>query len=389
VLVGDAGIRVEGPRRGGEAIAEGPQLVARLAGDVCGGDCSASVFLGDNLYPAGIGPGAQGDIDRTALRAYRDLWSFTPRSYVVLGNHDWGAYPKALHTLCGLGLCDDVGYPSRDRAQRMLAAVREADDLSGEAHFWDTTLGPLHAVTLDTVFLTRRCRSDDVRCRGDGGAEVPLRTAVDTMLAGSDKARTVVFGHHPWVGTGEHGSAGSYRDFGGLSLGRGDALASLLDTTVRPAASLYVAGHDHGMQVHDDGQGTLSLVIGAGGKATAPGTRTAPGERYAQDLAFEAWCRLGFVVVEAGPADLSVQVYTLVGPRDDESHLAECEAQATERRPAHMAAQQDRADTVLGPVAPGGDAGHDLRCVQWSLQDGAWSDRLPCADLASRATNEG
>ncbi|TNE86578.1 MAG: hypothetical protein EP330_22845 [Deltaproteobacteria bacterium] len=373
VVTGDAGVR-DRALSTSPVLAEGPLRTAAVAEAVCAGTCDAAVFVGDNLYPAGITTGARGQRDRASFAEFREAWGFMPEAYFILGNHDWGAYPSSLSTVCQMGPCDDIGKPSRARAQRQLDVIRELPATHGDAHFWETELGPVHAVGLDTVYLARRCAGPDVACRGDATADLPLKDALDAMLGREDKPHTVVFGHHPRFGNGEHGSAGSYRDFGPFALDRGEALQAVLDEQVAPRASLYFAGHDHSVQVHDDGAGMLSMVIGAGGKTSPPGVGTQPGMPRSEELAFEAWCRLGFAVVDASPDALSVQVYTLAAP---DSHTEGCPELAPARRPTHMAAQAETPDLVLGGPVPGE---HDLRCVRWQLDEGRWSERLACSE---------
>ena len=51
-----------------------------------------------------------------------------------------------------------------------------------------------------------------------------------------------------------------------------EALRRVLDDVVAPNAALYVSGHDHNTQVARVDDGTLAIVVGAGGKTTAAGT---------------------------------------------------------------------------------------------------------------------
>ena len=91
------------------------------------------------------------------------------------------------------------------------------------------------------------------------------------------------------------------------------------------------------------------------------------------DLDFEAWCRLGFAVVDASPESLAVQVYTLDAP---ETELTECLPHAEHRRAEQMRAQRTRAETTLGSAVPG--AAHDLRCVRYAYAEGHWAREPAC-----------
>ncbi|MCA9493419.1 MAG: metallophosphoesterase [Myxococcales bacterium] len=344
VVTGDAGMR------DGDRPSPGALAVATSAKAVCRGTCDGVLFLGDDVYWTGIDEGAAGDDGRQFLRALLNAYDL-PHAWLVAGNHDWG--PSGL----AYGAA-----PSRDRVQRLFEVVREddasGDRMRGDAHFWQATMGPLEVAALDTTWLVRRCHGSSVRCSGDREGTA-LVDALPTMAGSAD----LVVGHHPWHSNGGHGSAGHYRDLGPISQGKGEALAATLQQLGPP---LYLAGHDHGTQVHLDADGHLSLVLGAGSKAEPP-------SRHPQEeLLYEDWCRLGFAVIEAEGDALAIQVYTLDEP--------DTKASSEERHSC-----RDVLSERVGPVTtlPGEHVREslpstDLRCARFARRSAGWLREQGC-----------
>ncbi|MCB9688195.1 MAG: metallophosphoesterase [Alphaproteobacteria bacterium] len=347
VVTGDAGMR------DGDRPSPGALAVATSAKAVCRGTCDGVLFLGDDVYWTGIDEGAAGDDGRQFLRALLDAYAM-PHAWFTPGNHDWG--PSWL--MYGAA-------PSRDRVQRLFEALREddarGDRMRGDAHFWQATMGPLEVAALDTTWLVRRCHGADVSCKGDAEG-TKMREALGTMVGSAD----VVVGHHPWHSNGGHGSAGRYRDVRPFSQGKGTALAATLE---RLGPELYLAGHDHGTQVHLDPKGHLSLVLGAGSKAEPPSRHPR------EELLYEDWCRLGFAVVEAEGDDLAVQVYTLDEP--------DTKASSEERRSCRdvLADRVGPVTTLPGEHVREALPGTDLRCARFALRSGGWTREQGCHAL--------
>jgi hypothetical protein len=366
VFAGDTGVRARTPdgTEIPEAVGVGPLAVAAAARRACAGTCDGAVFLGDNLYESGVNEPS----DTAFLRAFGHAWAWAGPGYFVLGNHDWGTYPILLRDAAHRG-------PLRARAHRQFRDLRALStepglDLRGDSHFWAVPAGPGALVGLDSNYLVRRCTDGPVgmRCKGDpplNEDRIPLRELVERLVP--DDRPSIVVGHHPWLSHGEHGEAGAYLDAKGITLGRGEGFRQVLDEVVAPASGLYIAGHDHNTQVGRIDADTLSVVVGAAGKTTAPGERTAPagpegeaGRRHLPGITHEVFCQLGFAVVTLAPEGLTLDVHTLPHPDPLDPDLRECLEHHAERRP-----------DLAVPTRP--------TCRRWTHRPGTgWSTGLAC-----------
>jgi hypothetical protein len=230
------------------------------------------VFLGDNLYPSGLGEGDErGEgILLQQLRATRARKLFVP------GNHDWGnAIPNAGRLA---------------NQQRFIEAFRESpatllpkDGCPGPAV--ETLVEPgaglsrgLHVMSLDLDWWLLDA-GDRPSCEGVASERDFLRLVAKELRARADD-HVIVAAHHPIRTGGPHGGYG--RGFwtnqlvsmaNGLGITVQDLDGEVYRRMVRrlvPALAkqpplVYAAGHDHGLQVIEgrDTAGTL-VVSGAG-----------------------------------------------------------------------------------------------------------------------------
>ena len=236
---------------GGVVLASGRDAVARAMNTYCAGEgCQFGVMLGDNIYPVGATLGADG---RDDAERFRDLLS-QPfellaagktdfRIYAVLGNHDW--------------------YTSRAGALAQVAYMEQSDLLYMDGLRYRVTPpaanGDVEIFALDTeMMLAGEGVYEAVM--GDDGSEQPPTAleAYDPWVKPQDadergmaqwleqalkesKARwKIVIGHHPlWSSSG-----GKFEQ------------ARVLRRLILPAlcryADLYIAGHEHTLEVHSD-----------------------------------------------------------------------------------------------------------------------------------------
>jgi tartrate-resistant acid phosphatase type 5 len=301
--VGDAG---EGDANQPSGVAPGAKAVAIGVRRACEekGGCDFGVFLGDNIYPRGID--AIGDGSHRLFEAFVRSYAAVSPLFFVLGNHDWGP-----------GLIPYGASPTSERADRELAVVAACPSCRGAAHFYDVTAGPLQLFAWDTNYLVHRCDIEDGRaaCEMDG---------IDALggVARSGAPFRVVVGHHPYFSNGSHGDAGSFEDFLSFSIGSGSGLRKLMDDHVIGVADLYLAGHDHNLQVFagagttpetpavDPLRGTAVLVSGAGAKRT----KLRDPEDRTHQARYECDRDLGFTMVEATADELRVEIYAVADP---------------------------------------------------------------------------
>jgi hypothetical protein len=230
------------------------------------------VFLGDNLYPSGLGEGDErGEgILLQQLRATRARKLFVP------GNHDWGNVTASAEQLA--------------RQERFIDSFRESPALfqpkggcPGPAveRLVEPGDGLAHglyvmSIDLDWWLLDRE---DRPTCEGIASERDFLRLVSKELRARADD-HVIVAAHHPLRTGGPHGGYGR-----GFWTTRASAFASSLGFTIQdvdaevyrlmvrrlvPALGkepplVYAAGHDHNLQVIEgrDTAGTL-VVSGAG-----------------------------------------------------------------------------------------------------------------------------
>jgi len=266
---------VQLPATGGYVAASGLMLVADAMRTHCRSvRCDAAVMLGDNVYPNGPTLGADGvddakRFDEILLTPFRDFGTLAPdfRIYATLGNHDWRTSRKAA-----LG---EVRYLETTRPFYMDGIrYRVTPPASG---------GEVEIFALDTEVLLAGTTVYEDALADDGSELPPKEIEVPepwTKPANRDERRMVewlerslreskarwkiVIGHHPlWS------SAGSKFE-------QAKAMRRLLLPTLCRYADMYLAGHEHTLEVHTDTCATavpgtnlpplLQLVSGAAAK---------------------------------------------------------------------------------------------------------------------------
>jgi len=230
------------------------------------------VFLGDNVYPAGIPAEGAAEWADARRRLEAQVRAVPPggRGFFVPGNHDW-----ANSSAFGL-------YSVRLQEQMIasLAQGRNVRLLPGNGCPGPSMMdvGRLRLVTLDTQWWLHSfiVRDDKSVC--------PTLTVATVTAALREQVRPqgdgrIVFvaGHHPLMTGGPHGgycsATGPFRRFGGQSQ---DILSSANRTmrdSLRAAFAghpplAYVAGHDHNLQVLRGGLNVDYLLVSGAGAAS-------------------------------------------------------------------------------------------------------------------------
>jgi Calcineurin-like phosphoesterase len=240
------------------------------------------VFLGDNLYPRGLGRNDERgqQILLQQLRA-----TSAPKTFVP-GNHDWGD-----PWFDGATLSNEERFI--DGFAESPAALLPKGGCPGPAL---ATLVPpgaglergvvLLALDLDWWLLDA---DDRPACAGIG-SEDDFVSALERALGESAGQHVVVVAHHPLRSGGPHGGYG--RGFGVRPLLRlagvlGFTVQDLDDPTYRGMSRrllaalasepplLYASGHDHSLQVLEGRAGAATLVVSGAGSAQHVSTVTA------------------------------------------------------------------------------------------------------------------
>lgn len=268
VLVGDAG----DPRE------NRPTLDALRHWGDAHAERTTVVFLGDNLYPAGLHDGdrKRGEsVLHSQLDTTRAVRLFTP------GNHDWGIPNFSVERVMneqhfidaqpGAELLPKEGCPGP--ATRILSADEGLEK-------------DLALVLIDVQWWLL---PDEQRPSCGGIDEAAAVAALASTLAELDDHRVIVGAHHPLTTGGPHGglSYGPGRDWliasigwymGGLQNTYEPAYAHAIEQISGVLAEqrplVYAAGHDHNLQLLRGGPASQFEVISGAGSTKKVSTVT-------------------------------------------------------------------------------------------------------------------
>jgi tartrate-resistant acid phosphatase type 5 len=236
---------------GGYVPASGMMPVSRAMKAWCASaPCDAALMLGDNIYPNGPTLGADGvddakRFDDILLAPFRDFVELSPgfRIYSTLGNHDWRTSREAA-----LG---EVRYLESTAPFYMDGLFYSVKPPAGK--------GEVEIFVLDTEVLLagttvyEDALADDASELPPSKVEVPepwtqpanerernMAAWLENALRNSTARWKIVMGHHPlWS------SAGSKFE-------EAKAMRRLILPTLCKYADMYVAGHEHTLEVHAD-----------------------------------------------------------------------------------------------------------------------------------------
>jgi len=257
------------------------------------------VFLGDNVYPAGLQPSnpRAESILLQQLRATRAAKLFVP------GNHDWGysgtqwLVPGVLmkqqrfieaHANLNADFLPKNGCPGPSEVELMPRGSPLA--------------GGLTMVALDLHWWLLE-KDERPNCEGISDTAAFLKRLGEVLDAHKD-GNVLVVAHHPIRSGGPHGgqSRGFWRDLGvtiahpfyrtpDLFEPGYQTMVRLLEKQMAPDPVLaMIGGHDHSLQVIDGGSfARLVIVSGAASKLT--GVTSIPGTLFAH-------AHLGFIVMD-------------------------------------------------------------------------------------------
>jgi 3',5'-cyclic AMP phosphodiesterase CpdA len=240
------------PDTGGYVNASGQAGVASAMQRWCEGPrrCDFAVMLGDNIYPDGATEGRDGHDDagrfrKVLLEPYAPLAAFSEkfRIYVVLGNHDWNTSRA--------GAMAQVHYLEATRPFYM-DGLRYRVAPTGDPREVEIFALDTH-VLLSKYSIEDDALDDDGREAPSGEVDAPEAWALpqtedewrmaewlEETLASSPARWKIVIGHHPiWSAAGS-----KYRQ------------AAMMRRLILPAlcrhADLYLAGHEHTLEVYTD-----------------------------------------------------------------------------------------------------------------------------------------
>lgn len=258
---------------GGVVAASGLMPVANAMKRWCGThQCDFATMLGDNIYPDGATAGADGRSDaerfeKLFMEPYRDLGGGGAefRIYTTLGNHDWktsraGALSQLhFHESTRPFFMDGFFYTVKPPSAQGLVEifVLETELMLTVAGVPDAAVGENGTeVLLDEPDHTLPGAIEQA-------ALEPDRVAwLEQALANSTAKWKIVIGHHPLWSTA------------GTKFAQARALRALILPALCRYADLYLAGHEHTLEFHEDDCSTAGgatrpfpqVVSGAGAK---------------------------------------------------------------------------------------------------------------------------
>jgi len=239
------------PVNGSVIAASGQMYVAKAMRDYCAArGCDFGALLGDNIYPDGATAGADGRDDAARFRdlftiPYGPLGEGRPqfRIYSVLGNHDW-------HT-------------SREGAMVQVRFLERSPPFFMNGLFYrvapPAARGEVEIFALDTQVLLAGTTVPEARLTDDAReapateleklepwaapqtqAERDMVQWLEAALANSRARWKIVIGHHPLWSTA------------GSKFEQAKVLRRLILPALCRHADLYLAGHEHTLEVHTD-----------------------------------------------------------------------------------------------------------------------------------------
>ncbi len=237
------------PRNGSTVAASGLAPVATAMKSYCREHgCDFATMLGDNIYP----DGATADAERDAQR-FRDVFTipFAPlaqgrehfRIYGVLGNHDWHSSRAGAMAQVRFMETSPVFYmqglfyrvvPPAAGGEVEIFAIDTEMLLSG------TTVYKAALADDGSELPTNKVEAPDPWAVPQSEAERNMVAWLDAALASSTARWKIVIGHHPLWSTA------------GSKFEQAKALRRLILPALCRGADLYLAGHEHTLEVHTD-----------------------------------------------------------------------------------------------------------------------------------------
>lgn len=264
-LIGDAGEPDPRAERGGVPLDSLTAHMAQLP------ERSIAVFLGDNVYPAGIPEEGHAEFADARRRLDVQVRAVPEgaRGIFVPGNHDW-----AFHEPYGL-------YSIR-RQEQLIAALARGRDIrllpqNGCPGPVTVDIGRLRLIALDTHWWLHDYIVRDTATRCINTMEAVTAELRRAVVAPGENRVVVVAAHHPLMTGGPHGGycgiTGPFRRFAGQSQDvisnankrMRDSIESAF--TARPPL-IFAAGHEHSLQVLRGGRSVRYILVSGAGAPT-------------------------------------------------------------------------------------------------------------------------
>ena len=230
------------------------------------------VFLGDNVYPAGIPAEGAAEWADARRRLDAEVRAVPPgaRGIFLPGNHDWAdAGPFGLYSI--------------RLQERMIAALAQGRNVrllpgNGCPGPAVVDVGRLRLIGIDSQWWLHSfiVRDSSSACPANTVATVTAALREQVRPPGENRV-VLVAAHHPLMTGGPHGgycgASGPFRRFGGRSQDIISSANRTMRDSLRSAFAghpplAYVAGHDHNLQVLRGGVNVNYLLVSGAGSAS-------------------------------------------------------------------------------------------------------------------------
>ena len=286
-LVGDAGEQYVRETRMG-------RVVRKHLGESA--ENATVVFLGDNIYPAGLSDKGSATYDREqAILREQVSWveGTGSRAVFVPGNHDWQHWGKK-------GLQYVKNQQSWfDSLQNPLFSFLPRENCPGPVEI--SLGGPNLLIILDTQWFLHKWEKPGEGSSCDAKTRGQVIESLGKIIARNPGKRVIIAGHHPLVTYGDHGGVFTWKDhlfpltdlrpylyvplpvigsiyplyrklFGHVQDTRHPLYREfrepIQELLKKHPGNLYVAGHEHALQ-HIVRDSTHFIVSGGGAKHTS------------------------------------------------------------------------------------------------------------------------
>ncbi len=260
----------------------------------------AVVLLGDNFYEEGVV-----SVDDPKFKTdFEDVFNsqrFPGPFYPVLGNHDYAGNIDA-----------QVAYSQKSERWKMPSFYRKVR--------WEADGQTLDLFLIDSNTI--------VGGKEDADAQVDW---LDRELADSDATWKIVAGHHPCITGGEHGPSQVMQDRMGTLF-------------TKHGVDLYIAGHEHDLQLLDSHQGWLQVISGSGSKIRS--TTWVDSTEFAAASPGFAWLMVQNGELTVSFFDYDSHVFTRKLPRKVGSKLTSEAAVMMSNQPSPIASTWSPASTM-------------------------------------------
>lgn len=227
------------------------------------------IFLGDNVYPAGIPAEGAAEWADARRRLEGQVNSIPPgvRGIFIPGNHDW-----ANETAFGL-------YSIRLQ-EKIIASLAQGRNIrllpgNGCPGPYSVDVGRFRFIALDSQWWLHSYIVRDSSSHCPTNSMGSVTAALREQVRPTGEGRVVFVGaHHPLMTGGLHGSycgmTGPFRRFGGQSQDIISSANRTMRDSIRAAFDghpplAFVAGHDHTLQVLRGGRNVDYLLVSGAG----------------------------------------------------------------------------------------------------------------------------